>query len=64
MKHFVAKGPQPLELLELRLCRDVFHCPPDVLDRQDPLRILAYLTVLDVEADYQNMQTPPMANTA
>lgn len=58
MRHFVARGPQPPELLELRLCRDIYHCAPDVLARQDPLVILTHLTCLDVEADHQSMQNP------
>lgn len=39
----------PAEYLELVLCRDVYHCPPDVLDRQDYRRVAAHLACLEAE---------------
>jgi hypothetical protein len=40
----------PWEMVEAWLCRDVYHCPPDALDRQDPARVFAHLEALDGEA--------------
>jgi hypothetical protein len=34
----------------------VYHCTPDALDRQDPIRILTHLNCLSVEADVQRMR--------
>jgi hypothetical protein len=42
-------GDPPPEYLELVLCRDVYHCLPDELDRQDYGRILRHLVCLDAE---------------
>ena len=40
---------RPAEILDLVLCRDVYHCLPDELDRQDYGRILKHLACLDAE---------------
>ena len=42
----------PPEALDAYLC-EKYHCPPDVLDRQDPTRVLTHLTVWSVEAEVQ-----------
>lgn len=39
----------PWEMIELYLCRDVYHCSPSELDRQDPARVFAHLEALDGE---------------
>lgn len=44
----------PPELLELKLCRDVYHCTPAELRAQDVPTILAHLTCLNGEAEYHN----------
>lgn len=46
----------PPEYLDLYLCRDVYHCPPDALDRQDPLRILTHLTCLSIEGQADRLR--------
>jgi len=37
--------------VELVLCRDVYHCPPDVLRRQHLPTVLKHLECLAIEAD-------------
>jgi hypothetical protein len=40
----------PDAYIELRLCREVYHCAPSVLDEQDPEEVEAHLTCLTMEA--------------
>ena len=40
----------PMPYVTLQLCRDVYHCPPDALRRQDLRTVLEHLTCLSVEA--------------
>jgi hypothetical protein len=49
MQHLWTHGPQPPELLELRLCRDVYHCTPVQLAEVPLPTILAHLTCLHAE---------------
>lgn len=48
--HLWTGGPPPPEYVELILCRDVYHCPPSELDRQDTARVEAHLVCLEWEA--------------
>jgi len=64
MKHFMGRHPQPYEYLTLILCRDIYHCTPSELARQDPQVILAHLTALDVESDYRSMHNAPKVDAA
>lgn len=43
-------GQPPPEYLELVLCRDVYHCAPDVLRRQSLTTILRHLACAEAEA--------------
>ena len=42
--------PVPWEYVELILCRDVYHCTPEALDDQDPVRVFRHLEALSGEA--------------
>jgi hypothetical protein len=56
---WLKKGSMPAEMLELTLCRDVYHCPPDQFP---PLStILRHLTVLGIESEVQDMKTKQAA---
>lgn len=39
----------PPEYFDYYLCKHVYHCLPSQLDAEDPSRLLAHLTCLDVE---------------
>jgi hypothetical protein len=52
-------GPQPSEFLELRLCRDVYHCTPVELARIPLPIILAHITCLNVETEVRAMASDP-----
>lgn len=56
--HYWANGPMPPEALDAYLC-EKYHCPPDVLDRQDPLRVLKHLTVWEIEQKAQALRNKP-----
>lgn len=45
----------PADLLEVTLCRDVYHCPPQMLPPTST--ILKHLTVLGVESQVQEMKS-------
>ncbi len=47
------QGTAPPEYVDLVLCRDVYHCPPSELDRQDASTVLAHLVCLSAEEDYR-----------
>jgi hypothetical protein len=57
--HLWTGGPQPIELLELRLCRDVYHCTPSQLRRESAADVLAHLVCMEMEhkADTQRHNT-------
>jgi hypothetical protein len=42
--------PAPWEYVELMLCRDIYHCTPGELDKQDPIKVLRHLEALSGEA--------------
>jgi len=46
-------APLPVAYTELVLCRDIYHCPPDVLDRQPLRRVAQHLAALRAERRYQ-----------
>ena len=49
MAHLWTEEPAPLEYIELMMCRDVYHCPPQHLP---PWRIMReHLAIIEVEAD-------------
>lgn len=50
------KGPQPPEMLELILCRDVYHCTPRELAEQDLDTVLDHLLVLQVEDEVKRLK--------
>jgi hypothetical protein len=39
----------PKEYTDLILCRDIFHCTPDALDRQDANRVNGIVKAYEVE---------------
>lgn len=41
----------PWAYTELRLCRDVYHCTPSELDRQDADRIQMHIAIMNLEAE-------------
>ena len=43
-------GQPPNEYLELVLCRDIYHCAPDVLRRQNLGTVLRHLECAKIEA--------------
>jgi hypothetical protein len=54
---FHGTGAPPPEYIDLVLCRDIYHCPPSLLDDQDWLRIQGHLTCLDMEATVREHKT-------
>ena len=42
----------PPAALDAYLCEQ-YHCPPDALDRQDPIRVLQHLTVWSVRGEVE-----------
>jgi len=46
-------APLPAAYTELVLCRDIYHCPPDALDRQPLRRVAQHLAALRAERRYQ-----------
>ena len=50
------KAPQPPELLELRLCRDVYHCTPTELAQQPLETVLDHLTCLQIEHEVRELR--------
>ena len=45
----LGSGPLPLELITLRLCRDVYHCTPSELAKQDLKTVLRHMVVMNAE---------------
>jgi hypothetical protein len=43
-------------MLEVWLCRDVYHCPPDVLDEQDPIRVMRHIEAISGEATARRLR--------
>ena len=56
MQHYVGGAPMPFELLSLLMCRDVYHCPPDVFRQQRWRDVAAHLTCLEIEAEYRRVR--------
>ena len=52
---YLKKGSMPAELLEVTLCRDVYHCPPQMLPATSV--ILKHLTVLGIESQVNEMKS-------
>lgn len=48
--------PQPWAWLELRLCRDVYHCTPSELAEQDWLTIATHIELMNIEAEVRQMR--------
>ena len=46
-------APLPAAYTELVLCRDIYHCPPDALDRQSLQRVVQHLAALRAERRHQ-----------
>lgn len=46
----------PWEYAELILMRDVYHCTPEELDRQDPERARLHLELISVENKVKRFQ--------
>jgi len=51
------KHDAPNELLELILCRDIYHCRPSELDDEDWLRVRAHLTCIAAENEVARLPT-------
>jgi hypothetical protein len=47
----------PTEFLMLYLCRDVFHCTPSELRKQDPADVLAVITCLEADAEVREQES-------
>ena len=43
-------GPVPPEYVELQLCRDVYHCLPSALAKEDNLTIERHIMMMQVES--------------
>ena len=52
----------PQEYVNLVLCRDVYHCAPDVLERQNAAKIYMHLTIMKVESDVEDLRRPKKKN--
>jgi hypothetical protein len=50
--HLWTQAEAPLEYVELILCRDVYHCPPDALPDWDTC--MDALAMIDVENQVMN----------
>ena len=48
-------APLPAAYTELVLCRDIYHCPPDALDRQPLRRVAQHLAALRAERRHQKI---------
>jgi hypothetical protein len=46
-------GPSPWEYVELRFCRDIYHCTPNELAEVPYKKILAHLACMDGEEQYR-----------
>ena len=46
-------APLPAAYTELVLCRDIYHCTPDALDRQPLRRVAQHLAALRAERRHQ-----------
>jgi hypothetical protein len=57
----VADEPQPPELTELILCRDVYHCLPSQLDAEDYERVLKHMICAEIESQTRQRRVDDMA---
>jgi len=48
-------APLPAAYTELVLCRDIYHCPPDALDRLPLQRVAQHLAALRAERRHQKL---------
>lgn len=53
--YYATGGPAPERLIELILCRDVYHCTPVQLQQVDLATIAAHLTCISAEAGAQEV---------
>lgn len=56
-KFYWTKGKPPIEVLELMLCRDVYHCTPLELAEVPLHYILPHLVILEQEAAAQKAES-------
>lgn len=56
LAHLWTQSSAPVEYVELILCREVYHCPPDELARQNARTVLRHLTCLRAEGVVQRAQ--------
>ena len=54
---FTKSRGAPAPYVTLILCRDVYHCPPDELRRQDLRTVLEHLACLSVEAQAHKLSS-------
>lgn len=54
---WTGSGQPPPGYLDLVLCRDVYHCTPEELDRQDDRRIQEHLELMAAEAQVREMKS-------
>lgn len=55
----------PQDYVDLWLCRDIYKCPPDVLDRQNAVRVFKHLNIIQAEQDiedFKNRSKPKKKN--
>jgi hypothetical protein len=58
------KGNAPPEYIEMVLCRDVYHCTPAELEKQDWATVEIHLELLNQETEVRNMQRQAEINKA
>lgn len=59
-----ATTPPPNEWLYLQLCRDVYHCTPSQLDREDWDTIATHIALLEAEGEVQAAKQKVQADKA
>jgi hypothetical protein len=48
----------PESYISLVLCRDVYHCPPDVLERQNLIKVFQHIRIMNVEYEVEQLRNP------
>lgn len=54
--HLWGDEAPPEPYIDLLLCKEVYHCLPSALDREDPERIAEHLACLSVEAEVERIK--------
>ena len=53
---FTHSGDPPWPYVELRLCRDVYHCTPSQLDEEDWDTVKTHLALMGAEDDVRKAE--------